>query len=118
MPLKLKPGKPLEFVLDCDADDPIETQVVFFASSLTAGQSIDLVDELSSTPLEYVALYSAWVSILARLLTGWENMPVDFEKANAEALIKDNLTAQETIELIRKIQHGQSLSPEEKKSSE
>lgn len=112
MPLKLKPGQPLEFVLDCDKDDPIETRVVFLAKSLTAGESIDLVERLKNTPLEYQSLYEAWIDELFGLLTGWQNMPVEFSK---EA-IKAELSSNEIIELIRKIQHGQKMEAEEKKS--
>lgn len=112
MPLKLKPGQTLEFVLDCDKDDPIETRVVFFARSLTAGESMDLVERLKNTPLEFQSLYSAWISILAGLLTEWKNMPVEL----SENAIRDHLSPNEIIELIRKIQHGQTMEPEEKKS--
>lgn len=116
MPLSLRPGKPLEFCLECDECDPPETRATFLADAKTIEQAYEIEETLMDTPETMKGVYNQRAELLASLLTGWRNMgDREYRQGSADQL-KELLTHQEVIELIRKIQSGNTTSPEEKKS--
>lgn len=119
MPLVLEPGQEIEVWLDIDDDKPEDVRPVFIAKaqSVRGQRRIDHLVSAWSKP-EYFGedidkLYDEAIDLLCDLLVGWRNMGQ--WQFNRES-IEDVLSYSEIRELIRKIQAGNTIRKDQKKS--
>jgi hypothetical protein len=115
MPLFLEPDQGFPIVLDSDMSKPIDLRPTFFAKSLSMREqnklssAIDLIFEDAKSTND---ICDRTVEVLNRYLVGWKNMG-QFEFGSD---IRDFLTQQEAMQLLRKIMGNQHVQLEEKKS--
>ena len=116
MPLFLEPNQRFPIVLDCDADKPAESRPTFFAMSLPMREQTRLsadVDKIFEDADTTDQICDRTVELLNGKLTGWANMGT-FEFGKSD--LREFLTQQEAMQLLRKILANNHLQPEEKKS--
>ena len=81
-------------------------------------ESLEIDDRMKNTEFETAKeILEDRVKLLLENLVdpGWKNLDCTFDKADPKPLM-DTLTQQETVELIRAIQYGNTTTEEEKKS--
>jgi hypothetical protein len=116
MPIALDPEQRFPIVLDCDADKPAETRPTFYVKALSMREqmrmssSLDAIFEDAKTT---EVICQRTVDVFGQYVVGWSNMgPHEFGSAD----IRDFLTQQEAMEILRKIMANRHLTIEEKKS--
>lgn len=116
MPLKLEPNQTFDVCLDIDKDKPADTRPVFEVRVLSVREQrkISAALEKAMQAETTDGYYDGLVDLIDDVVTGWRNMGQDYSK---EAL-EDVLVHVEMRELLAKIQVGQAMTEDEKKSSE
>jgi hypothetical protein len=115
MPLFLEPEQRFPIVLDCDIDKPSESRPTFYARSLSMRQQTNLsseIDAIFDDAKTTDTICDRTVAVINKYVIDWRNMG-SFEYGSD---IRDFLTQQEAMELLRKILANQHVQPEEKKS--
>lgn len=116
MPISLEPDKRFPVVLDCDKDKPKESRPTFYVLSQTMRgheailQTIDCKYEADITVAE---VFERTCQKISEVLVGWSNMG---NAVFGQTDIRDLLTYDEAVELLRKIGRNSHIEPEEKKS--
>ena len=113
MPRSLDPSSRLTMVLASDVDK--EPQPRIFAKSPTLNQQRKLIALMSS--LEKSSLVEQFDAILdaaAMMLTGWENIPLEFSREN----IGEVLNMEELVEVLTFLVSASSPTADDKKKSE
>ena len=115
MPRSLDPNARLTMVLACDVDKSKETQPRIFAKHPTLNQQRKLIGTLSSIDSgSMLDKFDAIVDAAALLLTGWENIPVEFSRDT----IGDVLSLEEIVEVLSFLVSSTQLTDDDKKKSE
>jgi hypothetical protein len=117
MPLFLEPNKKLGIWLESDKDKPESERPMFFVRSLSMRQQEEISDAIEEAmkPDDTREIFDANCDLLAKHITGWQNMG-DFK--HGEHHLKDFLSFLEARELLRAIMRNQYLQLDEKKSLE
>lgn len=113
MPRSLDPSSRLTMVLASDVDKNPQPKI--FAKSPTLNQQRKLIGLISS--LEKSSLVEQFDAILdaaTMMLTGWENIPFDFNREN----IGEVLSMEELIEVLTFLISASAPSADDKKKSE
>jgi hypothetical protein len=115
MPLFLEPDQRFPIVLDSDMGKPIDSRPTFYAESLSMREQNKLssaIDGIFEHAKSTTDICDRTVEVINRYVCGWKNMG-QFEFG---ADIRDFLTQQEAMQLLRKIMGNQHVQLEEKKS--
>lgn len=115
MPRSLDPNARLVMVLACDVDKPQETQPRIFAKAPTLNQQRKLISTLSTLDSGNVLeQFDSIIDVAALLLTGWENIPVEFSRDT----IGDVLNLEEIVEVLTFLVSSTQPTAADKKKSE
>ena len=115
MPRSLDPSSRITMVLASDVDKPRESQPRIFAKSPTLSQQRKLVGLLSSLGTGgIVEKFDLILDAAETCLTGWENIPVQFNREG----IADVLSLEEIVEVISHLASASTASADDKKKSE
>lgn len=115
MPRSLDPNSRLTIVLACDVDKPTETQPKIFAKSPTLNQQRKLIRLLGEIDnVEVGDKVDAILDAAVSCLTGWENIPYEFNREN----IGEVLNLEEIIEVLNFLVLATVPTASDKKKSE
>jgi len=116
MPRSLDPNSRITMVLEYDLDKPAESQPRFFAKQPTLNQQRKLIGVLSSLNSggELAEKFDAILDAAALLITGWENIPLPFNKEN----LGDVLSLEEIIEVLNYLVSQSQPTEDDRKKSE
>ena len=113
MPRSLDPSAKLTMVLAADLDKVPQPKI--FAKQPTLNQQrrlIGVISSLSSGNL--LEQFDAIIDAAATMLTGWENIPVEFSRDT----IGDVLSLEELVEVLSFFVSASSATVDDKKKSE
>jgi hypothetical protein len=113
MPRSLDPSAKLTMVLAADLDKVPQPKI--FAKQPTLNQQrklIGVISSLSSSNL--LERFDAIIDAAATMLTGWENIPVEFSRDT----IGDVLSLEELVEVLSFLVSASSATVDDKKKSE
>ena len=100
MPAAIDPGGRYAVSLQIDKDkDPKPTFEFIFLTGRQQRQLLEIYEDIGSDPAANVKGLDKVFNMLRKFLTGWLNMPIDYDPAALEDLI--NLT--EAMELINRL---------------
>lgn len=115
MPLFLEPNQRFPIVLDSDLGKPIESRPTFYARSLSMRAQNDLssaIDGIFEHAKSTTDICDRTVEVINRYVCGWSNMG-DFAYG---CDVREFLSQQEALQLLRKIMGNQHVQLPEKKS--
>ena len=113
MPRSLDPNAKLTMVLACDVDKTPQPKI--FAKSPTLNQQRKLISVLSSLDKGSLAeQFDAIIDVAAMMLTGWENIPLEFSRDN----IGEVLNLEEIVEVLGFLVASTGTTADDKKKSE
>ncbi len=115
MPLFLEPDQRFPIVLDSDLDKPIDSRPTFYARSLSMRAQNELssaIDGIFEHAKSTTDICDRTVEVLDGKLVGWSNMG-DFAYG---CDVREFLSQQEALQLLRKIMGNQHVQLAEKKS--
>jgi hypothetical protein len=113
MPRSLDPSAKLTMVLACDVDKTPQPKM--FAKSPTLNQQRKLIGVLTSLDKGSLAeQFDAILDAAAMMLTGWENIPVEFSREN----IGEVLNLEELVEVLGFLVASTGATADDKKKSE
>jgi len=124
MPKALEPGIKFPMALKSDRDKPVETRPVFWVRALAVReqeQLSELVDSWYAKADDFTTKqwYEKHITFLLEHVEDWDNIndpetgePIKFDEAG----IRDVLSYQETVELVRMFLQNSHLDDMEKKS--
>ena len=113
MPRSLDPNSRLTMVLACDVDKTPQPKI--FAKSPTLNQQRKLISVIASLEKgSLVEQFDAIIDAATMMLTGWENIPLEFTREN----IGEVLNLEEIVEVLTFLVSASTAAPEDKKKSE
>jgi hypothetical protein len=113
MPRSLDPSAKLTMVLACDVDKTPQPKI--FAKVPTLNQQRKLVGVISSLDKgSLIEQFDAITDAAAMMLTGWENIPVEFSRDN----IGEVLDLGEIVEVLEFLVSSSTATADDKKKSE
>ena len=113
MPRSLDPNSRLTMVLACDVDKTPQPKI--FAKSPTLNQQRKLISVIGSLEKgSLVEQFDAIIDAATMMLTGWENIPLEFTREN----IGEVLNLEEIVEVLTFLVSASTAAPEDKKKSE
>jgi hypothetical protein len=116
MPIALDPEQRFPLVLDCDKNKPTDSRPTFFVKALSMREQVRLsasIDAIFEDAKSSEVICDRTVDVFSQYVVGWSHMgPHQFGSAD----IRDFLTQQEAMEILRKIMSNNHLTQEEKKS--
>ena len=100
-------------VLACDVDKTPQPKI--FAKSPTLNQQRKLISVIGSLEKgSLVEQFDAIIDAATMMLTGWENIPLEFTREN----IGEVLNLEEIVEVLTFLVSASTAAPEDKKKSE
>lgn len=115
MPRSLDPNARLTMVLACDAEKPAATQPRIFAKAPTLNQQRKLIGLMGSLQgSDLLSQFEAILDAAMACLTGWENIPLEFNREN----IGEVLSLEELIEVFGFLVSATVPTAADKKKSE
>jgi hypothetical protein len=113
MPRSLDPSAKLTMVLAADLDKVPQPKI--FAKQPTLNQQRKLIGVISSLSSgNLLEQFDAIIDAAATMLTGWENIPVEFSRDT----IGDVLSLEELVEVLSCLVSASSATVDDKKKSE
>ena len=113
MPRSLDPKAKVTIVLACDLDKTPQPRI--FAKVPTLNQQRKLISVISSLDKgSLIEQFDAITDAAAMMLTGWENIPVEFSRDN----IGEVLDLGEIVEVLEFLVSSSTTTADDKKKSE
>jgi hypothetical protein len=113
MPRSCDPSAKITMVLACDVDKTPQPKI--FAKTPTLNQQRKLIGVISSLDKgSLIEQFDAITDAAAMMLTGWENIPVEFSRDN----IGEVLDLGEIVEVLEFLISSSSATADDKKKSE